>query len=263
MVAALFLFGLFLPNWALAAAVSALSAIGCYELLKAVEKAKNPVIYIFACLTAAAIPFSAWLGYEELETRICLIVLMSVLFLLSILNYQTEKEVPLSTVTAGLFGGIIIPVCFGAIVNLHNMQNGGLLVIMTFCITAVSDSGGYFAGILFGRHKGIVKASPNKTLEGFIGSFVCGILGTLLFGVIIDMLPDINVNYGVLALLGTVGNALTQLGDLAFSVVKRQNDIKDYGNIFPGHGGVLDRFDSVIFAAPAVMLIVRYLPVFI
>jgi phosphatidate cytidylyltransferase len=87
-----------------------------------------------------------------------------------------------------------------------------------------------------------------------------GIVGILIFGLILDKAVGISVNYGLLVLYAALGNITTQIGDLAFSVIKRQGGIKDYGNLIPGHGGVLDRFDSIIFTAPLVYLLVTYLP---
>jgi phosphatidate cytidylyltransferase len=142
------------------------------------------------------------------------------------------------------------------------MENGGIIIIMSFVITAVSDTGGYFGGMFFGKHRNVVKASPNKSLEGFIGSFIGGIIGILIFGVIMDKAVGITVNYGILILYAALGNITTQIGDLAFSVIKRQHGIKDYGNIFPGHGGVLDRLDSMIFTGPLVYMLFTHFPAF-
>lgn len=253
---------LWLPDICLAAVVAIFCAIGAYELMHTAEAAKNIRMYIWPCLTAAVIPMGHYLGYGELTVRAALIVLMLALFSEAIFTYGGENAVPFSAVTAGFFGGLVIPVCLSALVSMKLMENGGILIIMSFVITAVSDTGGYFGGMFFGKHRGVVKASPNKSLEGFIGSFAIGIIGILIFGVIMDKAVGIPVNYGRLALYAALGNVTTQIGDLAFSVVKRQHGIKDYGNLFPGHGGVLDRFDSMIFTAPLVYLLITHIPAF-
>jgi phosphatidate cytidylyltransferase len=187
---------------------------------------------------------------------------MLTLFSEAIFTYGGKNQVPFSGVATGFFGGLIVPACLSVLVSMKLMENGGIIIIMSFVITAVSDTGGYFGGMFFGKHRNVVKASPNKSLEGFIGSFIGGIIGILIFGVIMDKAVGITVNYGILILYAALGNITTQIGDLAFSVIKRQHGIKDYGNIFPGHGGVLDRLDSMIFTGPLVYMLFTHFPAF-
>ena len=247
------------PVW-MAAVIAILGFIGVYELMRTVGDTKNPRHFIWPGLTAAAIPLGFYFGCAELVLRVSLTFLMVVLFAEAIFTYGSEKPVRFQTVLSGFFGGILIPVCLSALLQLRVMENGGLLVIMSFVITAVSDTGGYFGGMFFGKHKGVLKCSPNKSLEGFIGSFICGILGILIFGLIVDKAAGIDVSYVRLLVYAALGNVTTQLGDLAFSVIKREHKIKDYGNLIPGHGGVLDRFDSIIFTAPLVYLLTGLIP---
>ena len=119
-----------------------------------------------------------------------------------------------------------------------------------------------FAGVFFGRHRGITRVSPNKSLEGYIGGFLTGIIAALVYGLIVRAASGMQVHFLPLVLCGLFGAAATELGDLSFSLIKRQYGVKDYGHLLPGHGGMLDRFDSMIFCAPVVMFIVMLLPVF-
>lgn len=262
LIAVLLALALWLPPVCLAVMAAVIACVSAYELLNAVGGVKSKRMYLWPILSAAAIPMSFFLGWGELTLRICLIYLMLTLFAEAVFTYGTEKQVDFSSVLAGFFAGLIIPVCVSSLVSLRIMENGGILVIMAFVITAVSDTGGYFGGMFFGKHKGILKTSPNKSLEGFIGSFVLGIIGILIFGLILDKACGMNVNYALLVLYALLGNVTTQMGDLAFSVIKRQHGIKDYGNLMPGHGGMLDRFDSMIFTGPLVYLLVTHISAF-
>lgn len=266
-IVAVFLIGillaaaLWLPGAVLAGLAAVLSAVASYELLKA-EKVNNRRIFVYCALTAAAIPIGVFFKLTSPVCEICLIALSMFLFIEAIFSYGRERELSFSVITASIFAGLVIPFCFSSLVSMKLIDNRGLLVILCFVITAVSDTGGYFGGMLFGKHRGVVKASPNKSVEGFIGSFVMGVAGILIFGLILDKALGIKVNYLLLALYGALGNVTTQVGDLAFSVIKRQAGIKDYGKLLPGHGGVLDRLDSIMFTAPLILLLTTYFPAF-
>ena len=104
--------------------------------------------------------------------------------------------------------------------------------------------------------------SPNKSLEGYIGGILSGAIFLLIYGVLLEQFAGLDASLPVLAVYGLVGSAVTELGDLSFSFVKRQFGVKDYGDLLPGHGGMLDRFDSMVFAAPTLMLLVELCPPF-
>ena len=139
------------------------------------------------------------------------------------------------------------------------MRGGELLVLLPLVAAWGSDTFAYFVGVRFGRHKLAPVISPKKTIEGSVG----GVAGAAALTVVVVMLFNrhsaIDLPYWVAAIIGACGAVVGQLGDLSFSIIKRQTGIKDYGKIFPGHGGVLDRFDSVIFVAPVVELLLRVL----
>lgn len=130
-------------------------------------------------------------------------------------------------------------------------------VLLPFIIAWLTDTGAYFTGYFFGKHKLVPKMSPKKTVEGAVGGVVFAIIATAVFGIIIYG----NYSAGFilkLALIGGVGSVISQVGDLAASCIKRDYDKKDYGSILPGHGGLMDRFDSVLFAAPYALLVLSY-----
>lgn len=126
-------------------------------------------------------------------------------------------------------------------------------VIMVCLCAWVTDTSAYFSGKLFGKHKLIERVSPKKTVEGALGGVLFTAAGSALYAFVLMKLNVINTemtNYTVFAFLGLTGSVLSQLGDLFASVIKRDSGIKDFGTLFPGHGGILDRFDSVVFIVP-------------
>ena len=113
----------------------------------------------------------------------------------------------------------------------------------------------YFGGCLLGKHKLIPEVSPKKTVEGAVCGTIGAALIALLYGWIVSLLSDLEPSYLLLFISGILVSVLAQCGDLIMSLVKREHGIKDYGRLFPGHGGVLDRFDSVLISAPALYFI--------
>ena len=173
-----------------------------------------------------------------------------------------------------VFSGIVI-FCFYSFILLKERlpvekfgYDAVFFILLILCFAWGGDTCAYFAGRAFGKHKLCPVVSPKKTVEGAIG----GVLGTMVFGVVATLIYSIAANrmeaftrsnigvsmYVIIALLGCIAAVLGIYGDLFASVVKRQCGIKDYGTIFPGHGGILDRIDSVMFIAPFVSIAVRY-----
>ena len=130
----------------------------------------------------------------------------------------------------------------------------------------IADAGAFFAGSFWGKRKLCPQISPKKTVEGLIGGFVLNVVAMLVFGYVFQALfysYEVDVSYLSLLVIGFVGAGLSVIGDLAFSLIKRSCHIKDFSEIIPGHGGILDRFDSVIFVAPFVYFLVQFLPIVI
>ena len=132
-------------------------------------------------------------------------------------------------------------------------------MFLPLAISFGSDTFALFAGMLCGKHKLAPKVSPKKTVEGAVGGVVGATLLMLLVVFLLNRYAAVSIHYAGAAVMGALGAVIGQIGDLSFSIIKRQTGIKDYGHIFPGHGGVLDRFDSVIFVAPVVELVLRIL----
>ena len=176
------------------------------------------------------------------------------------------------------FSGVIL-FCFYSLIHLKRMlpfatfqYDAIYFILLILCFAWGGDTFAYFAGRAFGKHKLAPVVSPNKTVEGAIGgicgSMLIGVIATVIYGMLSGRYAAFTVDvtvrhYLVVVGMGAIASVLGILGDLFASAVKRQVGIKDYGTIFPGHGGILDRFDSVMFIAPFVSIVVRYFFYFI
>jgi len=159
-----------------------------------------------------------------------------------------------------LFASLAIPAMYSSLIRISEMENYRYFILLPFLVTIVSDMAALAAGSLFGKHKLALRVSPKKTVEGSIGSFILCVGFLLLYGFVLERFFSASVNYPLLLLYGALGNLFSQLGDLSFSVIKREYNIKDFGKLMPGHGGVLDRFDSLLFVAPLMELLIVLLP---
>lgn len=249
------------PMW-LAVALAGVVAMASYELLRAVKAAPHGYMYILTALAAAAIPIGFWAKVGSLVVYGAALFLLVTLFFSAICHYDGPAEVRYGQIMACLFAGLLVPVCLSALVQLRMMENGRFLVLVPVICASITDVGAYFVGILFGKHRGVTKVSPNKSLEGYIGGMLVGCLVLMLYALVLRQFAGMNVSLPIMALYGLVGGAVTELGDLSFSLIKRQVGVKDYGDLLPGHGGMMDRFDSTVFAAPTIMVLVWLLPAF-
>lgn len=155
---------------------------------------------------------------------------------------------------------------FNSIVIMHDNEQGGHVLYLAIFISAwMTDVFAYFCGMLFGRggkHKLIPDVSPKKTVEGSIGGIAFCVIGMVIFGLLCNWLTEYNSNILMFAVGGVLASIVAQIGDLLMSYVKRHYGIKDFGRLFPGHGGVLDRFDSVLAVAIAMMCLTTFVDFF-
>ena len=252
------------PPLAWTVLVCAISAMAAFELLRAVGEGRiTAPMRAAAIVSAALLPFGNWAGLGTAYVNLCAFVVAAVCFWCAIRAYDGySAPVGFPQVLVCLFGGVIIPLALAALVELRCMENGKYLVLFAVLLTFVTDAGAYFAGVLLGKHRGITRVSPNKSVEGYIGGFVSGAAFALLYGLAAGEIAQAPANLLSLSLCGLFGALATEVGDLAFSFIKRQYGVKDFGRLLPGHGGMLDRFDSMLFCGPVVLFIVQCLPVF-
>ena len=177
------------------------------------------------------------------------------LYAFTVLIFSHGKY-PLEAVFVASFSLFYIFIGFNAILFIHDCEPGGkYLYYICFLGAWITDIFAYFCGRAFGKHKLIPDVSPKKTVEGSIGGTVFCILVMVIFGFVVEKLvPEISANLLIFAVAGVLIAVVSQIGDLSMSVIKRKFGVKDYGFIFPGHGGVLDRFDSVIAVSALLMV---------
>lgn len=183
-------------------------------------------------------------------------------FLVVLLIYMVIRfeKVKFSSVASFFVITSYITVFLSHIILIECQPFGNALIWFVFFGAWGTDTCAYFAGKFFGRHKLIEKVSPKKTIEGAIG----GVIGTVIIFVVYAFClskAKININYINLIINAVICAVISQFGDLIASCIKRENNIKDYGSLIPGHGGILDRFDSVIALSPLVFYLGFYLPI--
>lgn len=245
---------------ALNIAIALVSVLGVYEIVVALGISRNYMLMIPSLAFACLFPFAdLWSSGREIAYFLYTVVIFAGLIFYH--SDVTFREVGVIYSMA-----LMIPTALGTLVDLRDLggSHGMFYVIIAIFSAWISDMGGFFAGSMFGRHKLCPNISPKKTVEGVAGSLVLNVLAMLLFGYVFQAVYYVNrvqVSFLPLLLIGVFGAALSTLGDLSFSLIKRSCHIKDFSEIIPGHGGILDRFDSVIFEAPFVYLLVQFLPI--
>lgn len=252
------------PDWATALLLAALSVIAAHELLTAVcgaEKAKRwtALPAVTGALVIAAVYFSGEHYADSpagtvLRWLIAAVVLA--LLLASVLTYGRPGALVLQDVCVMAVAGLVIPWAFSCMLQLRMLPHGAGMVLMPLVAAFCSDSAALFTGMACGRHKMAPLVSPHKTVEGALGGIAGGVVGMVIFRIVFYFCTLVPLHIGWCVVIGLAGALMGELGDLSFSVIKRQVGIKDYGRLLPGHGGVLDRFDSVLFAAPMIWMIV-------
>lgn len=216
-------------------AMAVLSAVGAYEAVKCTgEEKRLSFLPVYAIAFILPLITSKALGFY---TPVFLVLLFYLLFAGVVNNSKITADKVLVAFALTFY----VTVSFGALTVLFT--KGSVFFPLVFVGAWVTDTFAYFSGYFFGKHKLIPAVSPKKTVEGAIGGTLFAMLGFIIVGVIYGYSVK---NIVILAFLGLVASVVSQFGDLAASLIKRHYGIKDYGKLFPGHGGVLDRFDSIL-----------------
>lgn len=255
--------------------IAAIAFVSVFELLRCVGLEKNYFLSIPLYLAALAFPILARVMRENREAFIqagVLAILAFAVYFFCVLVFSygrdpestPEKEqIRTGRIALVFMTSVYIIGAYSAVILLRDIpKNGKFLYLIPFVFGWVTDTFAYFTGRLFGKHKLIPAVSPKKTVEGAIGGAVCCALVAMLYGLLAGVWFDASPNYLVLALSGLVIAVVSQIGDLAMSAIKRQYGIKDYGKLLPGHGGLLDRFDSCMAVTIVLALINAYFPLF-
>lgn len=234
--------------WATLFLVSLIGLMELYRATKVQEKGFSLLAFIGAL---GAFSYYVLLlfqleAYSMMDVIFVLIALMSV-YVFTYPKYHADQ------VMAAFFGVVYVSVMLSFIYLTRNLTGGAFLVWLIFICSWGCDTCAYCVGVLIGKHKMSPILSPKKSVEGAVG----GVVGAALLGLIYacavgSLFPEFDHNPAMYALICAVGALISMVGDLAASGIKRNHDIKDYGKLIPGHGGILDRFDSVIFTAPVI-----------
>lgn len=249
----------FAADWVFSLAVCALTFMIMAELTKVMRLETKPGIvitnYVFAAIYMA-------LGFLNLETQNAFVYMVTILFVMTLGAFTVldNSRIKLSDVCASIFLVIYSVVFLMHLSFIRKLDNGIALLFMALIGAYITDTGAYFTGMSIGRHKLIPSVSPNKTVEGAIGGIVAAVIGFVIYGVIMSSM-GFSVNYALLIILGALCAVVAQLGDLTASVIKRNYSVKDFGHLIPGHGGMVDRVDSLMFVAPVVYYFITFLPV--
>ena len=232
----------------------AVSLIGVMELLRIYGLNKKGLGY---AAYGATVFYYALLYFDLHQFILPLIaVYMLVILAIYVLTYPNYKD---KEIMAAFFGFVYVGVMLSYVYLIRDMKHGLILVLLIFVSSWGNDTCAYLVGRAIGKHKMSPILSPKKSIEGLIGGIVgAGILG-VVFGLIYNHFMQVAHSVWIFALIGAVCALPAVIGDLAASAIKRNNDIKDYGKLIPGHGGILDRFDSIIFTAPIMYYLILYL----
>lgn len=246
-----------LPPLFTALLMMAMCAVAAYELLWTTGYVRQIRLLVYTMAAAACVALWCYLGSSHGWGLVGILLFSGILFGEML---ASGAKLPFSKVLTCLAGGLLIPYLLCSIVRLRIMDLGNVYVLLPFVIAFMSDTCAYFVGKLLGRHKLAPTISPKKTVEGMFGGIAGAVLGMMIFGLVLMLGFDQRVNFLYAVVYGILGSLASVLGDLTFSVIKRQTDIKDYGKIIPGHGGVLDRFDSMTMVAPLAEALLIILP---
>ena len=233
----------------------AISLIGMFELYRVLNMEKSPLAVV-GYLTAVA--YYGLFRFGEMDfinfLAIAALMVLMALYVFQFPKYKTEE------VACAFFGVFYVAGMLSYLYQVRVMADGKYLVWLIFLSSWGCDTSAYCVGMLLGKHKLAPVLSPKKSIEGAVGgvagSALLGLLFAYIFG---NKFTAVGNPYVACAAACAIAAVISQIGDLAASAIKRNHNIKDYGNLIPGHGGILDRFDSMLFTAPAIYFAVTFL----
>lgn len=247
--------------------LAAVGCIGVFEALKPTGYVNSKFLIVSSLIYAAITPFVY--SIELLQSKLhfdfpvkheaCLVLYGIIIFTGAMLRH---KSITPMQVTYTFSTTVIITFAFWSLAALFSNEDGhGLFyMILVFIAAWACDTGAYFAGYFFGKHKMAPEISPKKTVEGAVGGVITDMIIMLAACIIFNKVTEQSANTMLIVGITPVLAFAGIMGDLIFSYIKRDCGIKDYGKIMPGHGGILDRFDSVIAVAPLMYIAVEHLP---
>lgn len=225
--------------------VMALTAIALFEYVSAYKNTNNkvikPVIILIYLVNFILVFFN-----NNFEVNLTVLIFATLLSM-AVPIFNKKYNVISSALT--VIGILYIIVFFNTLIQIRISNFGNKFIWLTYIVPWACDTFAYYTGRYFGKRKLCPDVSPKKTIEGSIGGILGSIIGSIIW---LSFNKEMNISFLSILLLAIIGGIVSQIGDLSASLIKRHVGIKDYGNIMPGHGGVLDRFDSILFVAPLV-----------
>ncbi len=242
------------PTPVITVLVSAASVVALYEYFKAVGINNKKLLCVLGYIASLVISLGS--GFT---VSISLILVYAYVLILFVTMLSSKGNIKILDVCKLIFGLLYIPYFMSHITYIRTLDLGNFYVWLVFLGAFMTDSAAYFTGTFLGKHKLCPKISPNKTIEGAIGGVLGGGLSFVIYGIIINaffsqFLDGKSISIILIFILGLMVSVVSQIGDLVASYIKREYEIKDYGSLFPGHGGMLDRCDSIILVAPVIFL---------
>lgn len=235
-----------------------LLALSVYELLYTTGLVREPRLVVHAAIMAFAV--TLWSHFDSIHAYglLGLMLFCGVLFAEMMISHI---KITFDKLCLCVMAGFVIPFLLGSLIRILIMSRiGRYMVLIPFIVAFGSDAGAYFAGRFFGQHKLAPVISQHKTIEGVVGGVASSVVLMIVYCLILQLAFGFQVHYGYAIIYGLLGALVGVFGDLCFSVVKRQTGIKDYGNLIPGHGGVLDRFDSMMMVGPLMEALLILIP---
>lgn len=229
--------------------ISIIAIMALYEYFQSFKKeSENNNLRWIAYICALSIIFMHIIPYDYISKIIPAIIPISILVLFAQV-IATNMKYNIKDIAITLFGICYIVIFTSYLSIIRQMENGAILIWYLFFTAWGTDTFAYFIGKKFGKHK-FSKISPNKSIEGCIAGTIGATIIVLIYTLICNTYLGMNFNYIYIIIIGIILSLAGQLGDFAASSIKRYTEIKDFSNLIPGHGGILDRIDSLIFIAP-------------
>ncbi len=249
----------FAPPWVFTIAVCAVCLIVLHEIMVTFKQETKRSIVVIDFVFALLYMVTAFLKQTDTNDYVSMLTVLFVMTLL-IVSVINHKEINFNDVCASLFLVLYSVLFLMPLSIMRHQENGLALVFLAFIGAWLPDTAAYFAGSLFGKRKLIEEISPNKTVAGAIGAVVGSVISFMIYGIILSFM-GFAVSFVRIFVLSLICGVVAQFGDLSASMMKRAYKAKDFSNLIPGHGGLVDRVDSLIFVTPVVYYFITYFPV--
>lgn len=243
-----------------------ISVVSAFEMLRCVGLWHTWALSVPLTAAAAVFPMLARVMTDQRAAYIkaaLMTALVLALYAFGVMVFRFGR-IDLSHIALAFTAIFYTTAGYSAIVILRDEGRvGRFLFLIPFVFAWVTDTFAYFSGRLFGKHKLIPAVSPKKTVEGAVGGLLFGAVTAVVYGLIATKVdPAVHANYWVLSFGGIAIALVSQIGDLLMSAIKRQFGLKDFGKFLPGHGGLLDRFDSTLAVTVLLVVLNTYFPIF-